>query len=185
MNIVAIVVKVLTCAVMIVTFALNMVLFGYLCRGCFSCDRKQYVQKLANSFFGVALGTFISMFLFLLIFGIHRYVAGGSAGIILTTTFMVSLGSLAVLMLVTIMVTAMAGVIMADVKKSLELFSCGEVLNRVSPRDDGYVPFKRARGVCIAAMVLSLIVLLASVFSLARELAPKVKEWNVMYPRIT
>jgi hypothetical protein len=61
---------------------------------------------------------------------------------------------------------------MGDVKKSLGLLQCdngdgGDATNKASPGDEEYAPFKKTRGVCMAAVILSLIILLLTVSSLA------------------
>lgn len=161
---------VLTFIVVLATVALSILLYGSLSSECFSCDRKKYTQALADSFFWLALSVTIIAFV-LLIFTIYDAMQTPKSRtlkqpstfkrIMLPLGYMVVLGS----------VTAMAVVVMLDVKKNLELMSCNDAGSGVSG-EEGRVSFKKSKSVCIVAMVLSFVVLLAIVFSLAQAIKP-------------
>jgi hypothetical protein len=161
---------VLTFIVVLATVALSILLYGSLSSECFSCDRKKYTQALADSFFWVALSVTIVAFTLLLftIYDTMKATATPNAGVSNTKRIMLPLGYMVVLGAVTVM----AGVVMMDVKKNLDLVSCTDAGSRVSG-DEGYVLFKKSKGICVAAMVLSLAVLLAIMFSLAQALKPE------------
>jgi hypothetical protein len=163
-NPVAFALKVLICAVAFAMFVLSLVLFGELSSECFLCGKIKQAQKLANSFFWMALAVTVVVILWLIYALRVRAKNAKLDG--KSSAFMVPLGYLILL----IPVTVMAGVVMMNIKKSLQLLSCDDDAADPSLGEGGRALFKKARGVCTAAMMLSLVVLLATFLSLAREL---------------
>jgi divalent metal cation (Fe/Co/Zn/Cd) transporter len=150
--------QVATCIVVLVMFGLNITLLGYLCSECLSCDKKEHVRTLAYWLAGVVVAAFIVMLL------LTVFDAGNDR----------SMGCRVVL----VVIVVMAIVVVQDVVKSIGLLSCDGETTQVPPAgDDGYMPFKKAKGVCITTIVLVTIVIIVTIFLLARKLVQKRQSW--------